>query len=108
MTYCVLNGGPADGLRIPTADHWCTRRIVIYRGERGPPETAPDFARPAVYLRDETDQGTTEVIGMDGVKREFPTLGYRFERSVPRELAAKIERVRQTEADAEEAEGRSV
>ena len=38
----------------------------------------------------------------------LPTLPAGFERSVPRELAAKIERVRQTEADAEEAEGRSV
>lgn len=105
MTYCVLNGGPADGLRIPTADHYCTRRVVIYRIAE-PGQIGTELSRPAVYLRDETDQGTCEVVGMDGVKREFPTLGYVFERCVPRELASKIERVRQTEADAEEADGR--
>lgn len=104
-TWCILNGGPADGLHLPTADHCCTRRIVIYRAEVGP---GPDFARPAVYLRDETDQGTHEHRGLDGVVRTFASLGYRFERSVPRELAAKIERVRRAEIDGDLAEGVSL
>lgn len=103
MTFCVLNGGPADGSAIPTADHACTRRIVIYRAEGG-----REFDRPAVYLRDPTDQRTRSVIGLDGVTREFPTLGYVFERCVPRDLAAKIEKVRRCEADAELNEGGSL
>lgn len=103
MTYCLFKGGPADGLAIPTADHYCTRRIVIYRVEGEPNK---GLSQPAVYLRDPTDQGTRSVVGMDGVTREFSTLGYVFERFVPRELAERIERVRQTEADAEEADGR--
>lgn len=106
-TICICNGGPADGTRIPTADQACTRRIVIYRIAE-PGRKGTELTRPAVYLRDETDQGTTEVVGMDGVTREFPTLGYVYERCVPRELAAKIEKVRRAEADAEMQDGRSL
>lgn len=92
-TWCILNGGPADGAHIPMADNYCTRRIVIYRADDGPP-----FARPAVYLRDQTDQGEYEHRGADGVLRTSPSLGYTFERHVSRALARKIEAVRKTEA----------
>ena len=99
-TYCMFKRGPADGLMIPTADHACTRRIVIYRHEGG-----SSFAQPAVYKRDETDQGDHQHTGMDGVVRTSPTLGYVFERYVTPELAAKIEKVRQTEQDDDAREG---
>ncbi len=101
ITICVLNGGPADGTELPTADHACTRRIVIYR-------TTGELQRPAVYLRDPSDQGTQSVVGLDGVAREFPTLGYVFERSVTWQLARDIEQVRRAESDAELADGGSL
>lgn len=97
-TWCIFHGGPSDGLMLPTADHWCTRRMVIYRGEA---RSGADLTHPAVYLRDETDQGTHSHAGMDGVSRESPSLGYRFERYVSTELAGKIERVREVEANME-------
>ena len=104
--YCILKGGPADGMKIPTCDASCTRRMVIYRmGEYGEPSHELD--RPAVYLRDETDQGTHKHVGLDGVERESPSLGYRYERSVTRELAARIEKVRRAEADADMSDGAS-
>lgn len=101
-TWCIFNGGPADGLHLPTAAHLCTRRIVLHRPETG---TWPYYAHPAVYLRDEADQSTHEHRGADGVVRTFASLGYRFERYVDRELSTKIEAVQRAESDRKLADG---
>lgn len=98
MTWCILHGGPADGLMLPTADQWCTRRLVIYSLE------GHMFNLPSVYLRDETDQGTHRHVGADGVEREFPSVGYRFERYASPELARNIQAVRNKESEADAAE----
>jgi hypothetical protein len=102
----MLKGGPADGSQIPCVDLYCTRRMVIYRmGEYG--EKPIELERPAVYLRDESDQGKHKHVGLDGIERESPSLGYRYERSVTRELAARIEKVRRADADADMSDGAS-
>lgn len=97
-TWCALRGGPADGDIFPTATEWCTERMVIYRG--GHP-VKREFDHPAVYLRDDTDQGTYAHVGMDGIKREWPYVGYRFEGVESRDSVWKIEKQRAIEASEE-------